>query len=61
MNDTTPCGICQTPTTYLGTGLCDNCWEIEHRLSDLLRTAHGRAFVRGALAGAESQARKATR
>lgn len=23
---------CGTYTTMLGTGLCDNCWELEHRI-----------------------------
>jgi NMD protein affecting ribosome stability and mRNA decay len=29
---TVPCKLCGEPTTMLGTKLCDNCWELEHRI-----------------------------
>lgn len=29
-----PCQFCGTPTSKLGTQMCDNCWEIEHRVRD---------------------------
>jgi hypothetical protein len=27
-----PCKICDEGTSRIGTGLCDNCWEVIHRL-----------------------------
>ncbi len=30
---TVPCRYCETPTPYSGTGMCDRCWELEHRIS----------------------------
>lgn len=34
MNDTptVPCKWCRAPTWHTGTGCCDNCWELQHRI-----------------------------
>lgn len=34
MNDTptTPCKWCKADTWHTGTGCCDNCWELQHRI-----------------------------
>lgn len=29
---TVPCKVCDTPTTYTGTKLCNNCYEVVNRL-----------------------------
>jgi hypothetical protein len=34
----TPCKICGTPTVMIGTRLCDNCWELEKSMSNLIKT-----------------------
>ena len=49
-----PCKTCSYPTDKTGTGLCDGCWEVEHRLAAYLRDG-GRvavSFVARALADA---------
>jgi hypothetical protein len=49
-----PCKTCGFPTDKTGTGLCDGCWEVEHRLATYLRDG-GRvavSFVARALADA---------
>lgn len=43
------CLYCDTPTIFLGTGLCDNCWEVVRRLPIMLRTEPGREYVTAAL------------
>lgn len=30
--DTVPCKVCELPTPFLGTQLCDSCWGLQHRL-----------------------------
>lgn len=30
-----PCKICKKPTKMAGTGLCNNCWEVESRVRDM--------------------------
>ena len=47
-----PCEVCGRPTLYMGTRRCNNCWEVERRLEDYLRTAKGREFVVQKLTGA---------
>jgi predicted HAD superfamily Cof-like phosphohydrolase len=34
MNETptVPCKWCRAPTWHTGTGCCDNCWELQHRI-----------------------------
>lgn len=34
MNDqpTVPCKWCKAPTWHTGSGCCDNCWELQHRI-----------------------------
>lgn len=32
-HETTPCDICGTPTSMLGTKLCDRCWELKTRIT----------------------------
>lgn len=43
--ETVPCKTCGTPTPYLGTRLCDNCFEVERRLEDYLKSQKGQEFV----------------
>lgn len=43
---TVPCETCGTPTPMLGTKRCTNCWEVEKRLLEYLRSINGRKFVR---------------
>lgn len=31
-----PCKWCEEPTAMTGTGLCDNCYEVTHRLDNML-------------------------
>jgi hypothetical protein len=40
-----PCEICGKWTLYMGTRRCNNCWEVERRLDEYLRTTKGREFV----------------
>lgn len=40
-----PCEICSKPTTFVGTKRCDNCWEVEHRLTEYLKNPKGLEFV----------------
>jgi hypothetical protein len=49
--ETVPCDTCGTPTAMFGTRRCNNCWEVESRLSGYLtRTGEaGRRFVIAAL------------
>lgn len=45
------CVTCGAPSGCGGTAReCTNCWEVEHRLDQYLRSEKGRAFVREALA-----------
>lgn len=30
--DQVPCGLCETPTTFVHTRRCDRCWELETRI-----------------------------
>jgi hypothetical protein len=30
--ETVPCKICGTPTTFTGTELCNRCWELKSRI-----------------------------
>lgn len=50
--ETIPCTTCGTPTTMLGTKLCNNCWEVQRRLWIYVRTLRGcttllKAVLRG--------------
>ena len=29
---TVPCRFCEKPTMFLGTAMCDPCWEVHNRL-----------------------------
>lgn len=40
-----PCKYCQKPTPMLATKLCDNCWEVERRLTVFLRSSKARRLV----------------
>lgn len=42
---TTKCTICGELTHMLGTKLCDNCWEIQHRLTYALGSEKVRAWL----------------
>ena len=49
---TVPCTICGADTEMTGTGLCDACWEVNHRMDDFMRRASSEYLVglaRGAL------------
>ena len=43
---TVPCETCSTPTAYEGTKRCNNCWEVERRLPDYLKSPKAWEFVR---------------
>jgi hypothetical protein len=43
---TIPCETCGVPTPMTGTKRCTNCWEVEQRLPEYLRSINGRKFVR---------------
>jgi hypothetical protein len=32
-----PCKVCDAPTTFTGTGLCDPCWALRNALDDGVR------------------------
>ena len=32
---TMPCKFCKAETRMLGTGMCDNCWEVRCRVGDM--------------------------
>lgn len=55
--ETVPCKTCGTPTQYLGTKLCDNCFEVERRLEDYLKSQKGQEFVDGLLGKKPAQER----
>jgi hypothetical protein len=47
-----PCEVCGKWTLYIGKRrLCQNCWEVESRLEEYLKTAKGREFVVQKLTG----------
>jgi predicted ATP-dependent serine protease len=48
-----PCTTCGFQTTFNYTGRCNNCWEVERRLKEYLKSENGREFVRKLLAGGE--------
>lgn len=51
LNKSKKCVTCGAPSGCGGTAReCTNCWEVEHRLDQYLRSEKGRAFVREALA-----------
>jgi hypothetical protein len=33
--ETIPCKICGVATEMMGTKLCDNCWEVLHRIREM--------------------------
>jgi hypothetical protein len=45
-SETVPCETCGTPTPFVGTKRCNNCWEVERRLPDYMRSSKGWDFVR---------------
>lgn len=45
-----PCRFCGTPTSMLATRLCNNCWEVEHRLDQFLESEKAREFIKLKLA-----------
>ena len=45
--DAVPCGTCGKEAP--GTKRCANCWEVERRLRDYLRSRAGQRFVADAL------------
>jgi hypothetical protein len=45
-SETVPCETCGTPTRFTGTRRCNNCWEVERRLPDYMKSPKGWAFVR---------------
>lgn len=54
---TVPCKTCGVPTQYLGTRLCDNCFEVERRLEGYLRSQRGQEFVDSLLGKKPAQQR----
>jgi len=43
-----PCNCCGDPTPMIATGLCDACWEIEHRMGhrmDKVRWHNAKLFL----------------
>jgi hypothetical protein len=44
-----PCQICGEPTNFLGTKLCNGCWEITSRLRSFLDNKNARDFVKNEL------------
>ena len=44
-----PCKTCGDPTTFLGTKLCNGCWEVQTRLQSYLNNENAIRFVSGAL------------
>lgn len=44
-----PCQICGGPTSFLGTKLCDGCWEVTSRLSSFLSNQNAIDFVKSEL------------
>jgi hypothetical protein len=47
--ETGACEICGKPTHYTGTKRCNNCWEVERRLPEFIRSANGLKAVAAAL------------
>ena len=45
--ETTPCETCGAPT--IGTKLCNNCWEVESRLDQYMRSPKGREVIQDKL------------
>ena len=45
-SETVPCETCGTPTPFTGTRRCNNCWEVERRLPDYMKSPKGWDFVR---------------
>ena len=43
---TVPCLTCGKPTVYTATKRCHNCWEVEGRLADYIKSPGGVEFVR---------------
>ena len=41
---TVPCKICEEPTSYTGTGLCDYCWHLEKGMDHIV-TKMGKAYA----------------
>ena len=42
-----PCGTCGKPSPFTKEGArCTNCWEVERRLPDYLKSPGGQTFVR---------------
>ena len=44
--ETVPCETCGTPTPFTGTRRCNNCWEVERRMPDYMKSPKGWDFVR---------------
>lgn len=44
--ETIPCKICDRPTTFIYTELCDSCWHVEQGLSQYLSTEKGRKAIK---------------
>ena len=45
-SETIPCEACGTPTPFTGTRRCNNCWEVERRLPEYLKSPKAWDFVR---------------
>jgi len=52
----TPCKTCEKPTHMRGTKLCNNCWEVEGRLEEYIKSKNGRDILL-ALLGVEKNDR----
>ena len=49
------CKICDTHTNNDGTRLCNNCWEVTHRLENFVRTENGQKHVEKILTAAKTK------
>ena len=45
-SETIPCETCGTPTPFTGTRRCNNCWEVERRLPEYMKSPKAWDFMR---------------
>lgn len=51
-----PCDICNCPTLFIVTRRCNNCWEVENRIDQYLKSSKGRRNIAVALFAAQEDA-----
>jgi len=54
-NQVVACKFCDHLTPMLGTGVCDNCWEVVRRIEKFLKSAAGRVYLRHLIDSYESK------